>query len=244
MTLQDLISSVEVNLGDRASGVIGNVPVATVILAGVNLGLPQCVKLANPTYYDKTATLLLETGSETEFELPPVTINDVAHKIKDIVYVRSSRASDGSPVTIQKVTWSEFMEVTRDYDQQLQGVPAFLAYRENKVYINRIPSEDYTLSFFCEVWPANLSPADLQTSLPIDPEWGLAVEAFTTYYCYLKMQQKTMSEFWMNAYEEQKSINSQVKRKQDIRGQGKGGVIVSGNVWLQPFALNYRTPQG
>jgi hypothetical protein len=71
----------------------------------------------------------------------------------------------------------------------------------------------------------------------------LCVEAYTSYYVYLKLQQKVIATFWKETFEEQKAENSQVKRKTDIRGQGKGGMVVSGNVFLNPFVLDYRTSQ-
>lgn len=243
MTLQDLISSVETNLGDRASGVIGDTAVSTVILNGVNFALPQCVKLANPTYYDKTLSISVASGSATKVTVPSVTVGTSSYRVKDIVHVRTSRAADGTPVTIQKVPWDSFMEVTRNYDQQLSGIPSFMSFREGSIYFDKVPAEAYTVTLFVEVWPRDLTTLDLNVVLPIDPEWALCVEAYTTYYCYLKMQQKTMAVFWEDTYEKQKKVNSQVKRKTDIRGQGTGSMSMSGNVWLNPFINKYNTPQ-
>lgn len=238
MTLQDLITSIEANLGDRATGVIGNQPVASVILKSVNFALPQCVKLANPEFYDETIEMQLTTAGGTEYVIPEVD----GKLVKDITHVRTSRV-DGTPVSINKVTFAQFIQVTRDYDQQIQGVPSSLAYREGKVLINRIPSEEYNLTLFAEVWPKNLTDLDLEVQLPIDNDWSLAVEAYATYYCYLKLQQVTMSDYWKDTYEEQKSINVQTNRKKDIRGQGTGKMTVSGNVFLQPFVQSVTTIQ-
>jgi hypothetical protein len=238
-----MITNVNNNLGDRAGGTIGSASVDSVVLAGINIGLPQCVKLANPTYYDQTMKMVIASGSATEFDIPDLVIGGTAHRIKDIVHMRTSRVADGTPITIQKKTYSEFLEVSRDYDQQLEGIPAFIAFREGKGYINRVPSEAYNLTLFVEVWPATLTTEDLNTPLPIDPEWQLCVEAYTSYYVYLKLQQKVIATFWKETFEEQKAENSQVKRKTDIRGQGKGGMVVSGNVFLNPFVLDYRTSQ-
>jgi hypothetical protein len=240
MTLQQLITSVSNNLGDRASGTIGGNSVESVILQGTNHALPQCVKLANPEYYDRTLALTLTAAGGTQVELPPVTIGSKQHEIKDIVYHRTSRVADGTPISITKKTWYEFMKVTTDYDQQETGIPCFFAFREGNLYINRIPEEDYTMTLFVEVWPVELTTQDYELSLPINSQWELAVEAYTTYYCYLKLQQAPLATYWKDLYEDQKSVNTQQDRKTDIRGQGDGGgLVMSGNPELNPFVNSF-----
>lgn len=242
MTLQQLITSVNGNLGDRASGTIGDQSVDSVILQGANFALPQCVKLANPEYYDRTIPLTIPVGSPTEIALPTATINNYEHKIKDLVYHRASRGADGTPITFIKKTWMDFLKVTTDYDQQHTGVPTFLAYREGNIYINRVPAESYNLTLFCEVWPRLLTAADNDIELPIGVEWGLALEAYTTYYCYLKLQQAPLSAYWKDLYEDQKSTNSQQTRKTDNRGQGEGsGLVMSGQPFLNPFVRSFNS---
>lgn len=242
MTLQQLIDSVNGNLGDRAGGKIGNNTTDSVILQGANFALPQCVKLANPEYYDRTVLINIPVGSSTEIALPPVIIDGTNHKIKDILYLRTSRAAEGTPLTIIKKTWFEFMLMTPDYDQQLSGVPAFLSFREGNVYINRVPEEEYNLTLFVEVWPKLLTTADLQKDLPIDTSWELGLEAYTTFYCYLKLQQAPLAEYWKDLYEDQKSLNVQQARKTDSRASGDtGGVVLGGSPFLNPFVRSFNS---
>jgi len=242
MTLQQLITSVTNNLGDRASGTIGSETVASVVLQGVNQALPQVVKLANPEYYDRTVKQSIVSGGPTEMPLPPVNFNGHDHVIKDLVHLRTSRAADGTPVTLVRKPWYEFMKVTSDYDQQHTGIPSFVAFREGSIFINRVPEEDYNMTLFVEVWPRNLTTSDLEIALPINVFWELAIEAYATYYCYLKLQQAPLAQYWKVLYEEQKTVNSQQTRKTDIRGSGdNGGVIVSAQPWLQPFVDSYNS---
>ncbi|MDB4261294.1 hypothetical protein N9878_00365 [bacterium] len=238
MTLQQLITNIETNLGDRATGVIGNTPVASVILQAVNLSVPQCVKLANPENYDRTLKMTLNAAGGREYDIPTVDGN----RIKDITHIRASR-SDGTSLGISKVTFSQFVSMTLDYDQELEGVPSLLAFREGKVIINRIPTETYNLTLFVEVYPIDLTNLDLEVALPIDPEWYLAVEAYATWYCYQKLQQANMAQYWLKTYEDQKNQNNQMVRKKDIRGQGMGGAGSAGNWHLNPFIRSNRTFQ-
>lgn len=240
MTLQQLLDSVNGNLGDRAGGTIGSQPTDTVILQGVNFALPQCVKLADPSYYTGTLSLSVPAGSSTEIAVPTVNIGTSAHNVKDIVHHRTSRSADGTSLTIIKKTWAEFLQVTTDYDQQHTGVPSFMAFREGNMYLNRVPEEDYTFTLFVELWPNLLSTTSLETDLPINTQWELALEAFTTYYCYLKLQQMPLAQYWKELYEDQKDVNKQQDRKTDVRGSGMGGIVtVSGNPQLDPFVRSW-----
>lgn len=242
MTLQELTNSVISNLGDRSEGTIGQQTVESVILQGANFALPQCVKLSNPEYYDRTLPLAVIAGGPTEVVIPPVVVGNDNLRVKDIVYYRVSRDSDGTPITMVRKSWFDFLRVTPDYDQQHSGVPAFLAFREGNMYLNRVPEANYNFTLYVEVWPKLMSSSDLSSSLPIDVQWDLALEAYTTYYCYLKLQQTALSAYWKDLYEDQKSVNTQQTRKLDIRGDGVGGGLVTGTTarpWLQPFTQSW-----
>lgn len=238
MTLKDLIDSVLSNVGDRQSGKIGGQTADSAVLQAINFALPQCVKLSDPEYYNRSVQMTLPSGGGMEWDIPTTLIGTKEHRIKDIIYTRASRVG-GTGISINKVTWFQFMTVTPDYDQRLSGIPSVLSFREGKMFLNRNPSEDLRLTLFVEVWPRLLTVGDASSSLPIGVEWELALEAFATHYCYLKLQQVKMSEYWRELYDSQRAINTQVGRKTDIRGQGVGGVSTAGQPWLNPFTNNY-----
>lgn len=231
MTTKELITAIAGNLGNRAEGTIGGEAVDTVILRAINLAVPQCVKLANPTYYEETATLSLEDTNI--FDYPTID----SKRIKDILNFRVTR-SDGTPVTVVQKTFSEFVFCTADYEQAIEGTPSLLAFHNNKIYINRVPSETLTMILYCEVWPKEIATTGTSVALPIDAEWELAVEAYATHYCYLKLQQFTAAQYWLGLFNDQKLTNIQVKRKVNTRDGGAGTYL--NNSALNPLVYSNR----
>ena len=238
MTLTEMVTAVTGNLGNRSEGTIGNESTETVAVRGINIGLPQCVKLANPTAYEKTATLALPSGGDMIYPYPTIE----GERIKDIVSYRFTRASDGGRLNVLKVPYPQFVEITSDFARAHQGTPSYWSIFAEEIYINRVPAEDYNLLLYCEVWPKALTLDDANTPLPINTEWELAIEAYATKYCYMKLQQGVQATYWGDIYDEQKSLNTQVKRKVSQRGNGTAGGPSNRDV-LDPFVRSTRVSQ-
>lgn len=231
MTLQNFIDSIAGNLGDRASGTIGGQNSSTVIIRAANLGLSQCVKLANPDAFTGITTIAMASGGAQEYPLP--LVND--QKIKDLTGYRFTRDSDDTTLTVTKIPYPSYIEITRSQLQALGGIPSYWSVYNNTIYINRVPTEDLTLNLYVELWPKELTVSNLNEALPIDTEWELAAEAYATYYCFLKLQQTQDALYWRELHNEQKKENTQVDRKKGIRHQGMASFSGGGNRVLDPF---------
>lgn len=230
MTFQSLVDTISGNLGDRASGEIGGQPAGTVIIRAANLGIAQCVKSSNPTAYDTTVTLSIPSGGAQEYAFPTVD----GQRIKDITGYRFTRDSDDTRVSVTKITYPQFIQVTGSFKQALTGTPSYWSLYKETIYINRVPAEDYTLTLYVELFPKELTTDNLNEALPINAEWEIAAEAYATYYCFLKLQQINDSVYWKGLYEEQRTENTRMIRKKNIRGQGMGN-MQGGSRVLDPF---------
>lgn len=238
MTTQDMVNAVQGNLGDRDSGTIGGQATATVVLRAISASVQEAVKLANPTAYEKVHTLAMPSGGAQTYAVP--TVEDM--KIKDILSYRFLRASDGGTLNVVKVSYPQFIQVTPSMNRGHQGTPSYWSIHGGIIYINRIPAEDYNLEMYCELFPKEVGVADLNLALPIGTEWELCIEAYASYYCFLKLQQAVSASYWKDLYEDQKSTNTQVKRKVNQRG---GGWIAAPSTRseLDPFVYSNRANQ-
>ena len=205
MKTQDIIDIIKGNLGNRASGRIGYQTVDTAVLGALNAALPHCVQEANPDYYNRTARLALVTGTR-EYALPTVDTDGDTILIKDIYSHRCYR-SGGTDVSMIQLNYKEFVARTIDYELDVSGTPRYFALwgKENKLHLDYVPNENFTLDLFVEVYPETLTGVDLNTPLPIDDRWDLVVEAFATQYLFLKLQQIELHRFWNDVYLKQKA---------------------------------------
>lgn len=240
MTAQDMINTVKDNLGNRASGRIGNRAVDTVVLEAINLAVPHITIEAQPDYYNRTATISLITSSQV-YDLPVIDSDGADIRVKDIIAHRCYK-SDGTPVMLEQVTFAKFVRLAPDYEQAIEGIPTYFSLwgSTNKLYLNNLPSEALTLKLFVETYPIAISSSNLNSPLAIDDQWSLAVEAFATQHCYLKLQQTQMYTIWNDLYLKQKgSISRNEDRKHGHGMQvGKSSGYVSDPV-VDPFTERY-----
>jgi hypothetical protein len=76
----------------------------------------------------------------------------------------------------------------------------------------------------------------LGTAMPIHAQWDLAVEAFTTKYCYLKLQQTEMYAVWDDLYNKQKaSLSRDESDKQSKNISASGNNPSVSDPLLDPF---------
>lgn len=221
MTTQEMVNSVKVNLGNRVSGTIGGISVDTVVLDGVSKGLQRVLEKHNPEYHNRIATLALTTSARV-YTLPVKDTSNNTIRIKDILVHRCSE-STGVNIPLHLMPFKEFMKSTPDYDQNLTGTPCIMAIWEQKLYLNVIPSQAYTLTLYVEVYPNKLTPSDLNIALPIDENWDLAIESYATSHVYLKLQQGQMAALWQARYEEQMSSTPGSSTKKQQHGVNAHG---------------------
>jgi len=236
MNVQKMIDNIKTNLGNRANGKIGNQSVDTVVLDGLNLAIPHITQEAQPDYYNRVATLNLVIG-QREYSLPAQDSEGVTIIVKDIYSHRCSRA-DGTHVSMIHLNYAEFVKKVVDYDLEITGTPYYYALwgKDNKLYLDYLPSENLTLTLFIEVYPNQLSTLDLNNALPIQDQWNLPVEAFATAYCYMKLQQVEMYQFWDDLYQKQKvSISRTESQKQSHNISGSGNKFVATEPHLNPM---------
>ncbi len=205
MKTQDMINAIKGNLGNRASGRIGDIDIDVACLNALNIVIPETVQEAQPDYYNRTATLALVTGIR-EYSLPTTDIDTNTIKVKDIYSHRCFRVG-GTEVSMIQLNYKDFVERTKNYNLEFEGTPSYYAVWGNPelLYLDYLPSEDYTLTLYIESYPEILTSANLNTPLPVDDQWNLVVEAGATKYLYLKLQQLEMYGFWGDLYERQKA---------------------------------------
>lgn len=230
MTNQQMIDNIKDNLGNRATGRIGSRAVDTVVLDALNVAVPNCVLEAQPDYYNRTATLALVVGTR-EYALPVVDSDGDTIRVKDIYSHRCARAS-GTEVILKHVNYAAFVQAVPDFSLETTGTPRLFALwgKTNTLYLDYLPSEALTLSLFVEVYPNLITTGQLTEPMLIDPQWELAVEAYATAYCFLKMQQEGMYDTWTKMYQAQKP---QVTRTENHK---HGAGIAAGSPYPQSIS--------
>jgi len=222
MTTQEMITVIRDNLGDRTSGRIGSRDVDTVILESINIGIPQLVQELQPDYYNRTATINIVSGTAV-YDLPVVDDDGGNIRIKDI-YSHKVFNSAGTPYVFKQLNYHKFVEATRGLTEDIEGTPLYFALwgRSNKLHLDYVPTEDYTMHLYVESYPIAISATQLGTALPIDDEWLLVLESFCTAHCYLKLQQSQSYAIWQDNYLKQRdSVARSVNEKQS-HGLGIG----------------------
>jgi hypothetical protein len=235
-----MMNNIKDNLGNRTSGRIGSRPVDSVVLDAMNLAIPHTVIEAQPDYYNREASIAVLTNVR-DYPLPTVDVDSDTIRIKDIYSHRMYR-TDGTDVLLKHLSYLEFIKRTSDYALNITGTPSFYALwgKTNKLTFDYVPSENFTLTLYVEVYPQPIVTGNLSGPLPIDDQWSMVVEAYATKHCYLKMQQTEMYQFWDELYNREKaSISRQENKKQNdnVSVQGTGAHI--NDPLNNPFVRNW-----
>lgn len=224
MTNQEMINAIKDNLGNRASGRIGSRTTDAVVLDALNLAIPHTVIEAQPDYYNRTATLAIIAGTR-EYALPTVDTDGDDIRVKDIYSHRMTRAG-GTDVSVTQLNYMNFVKKTSDYELNVTGTPSVFALwgKANKLTFDYVPSENFTLTLYVEVYPNLVAADNLSGALPIDDQWNIVVEAYATKHCYLKMQQTEMYQFWQELYDREKAGITRQENKIDSKNIQAGGI--------------------
>jgi hypothetical protein len=93
---------------------------------------------------------------------------------------------------------------------------------------------------YVESYPNQVTSGQLGDPMPIDSQWDLAVEAFGTKYCYLKLQQTEMYAVWDDLYQKQKaSLSRDESAKQSKNISQEGTVSMVNDPVNNPFITNW-----
>ena len=225
MTTQDMLNSIKCNIGNRVTGTIGGFPVDTVVLQGINKALYQVLSKYNPDYYNRSATLAIDTTNRV-YTLPTSDLLGNFIRIKDILSFRCSRA-DGTQVVLAQLNYVDFVKATPNFTLVLTGVPRYFAIWEGKLILDYISSQALTLAMYVESYPITLTISDLNYVLPVEENWEMMIEAYATSHVYLKLQQTQMAQTWMMRYTEQTNTVPGSIRQKQTHGISSMGHIAS-----------------
>jgi hypothetical protein len=223
-TLNNMINSVKENLGNRSSGVIGGTPVDTVVLAGLNKGFKNIIKVANPDYYNRIATLSLLTTTN-EYAEPTTDEDGNTIRIKQIQRAQVNITGETAIYRCTQITINQFLANWRVPSSDETGVPSIYCYHNRKFLFTRYPDTTYTFRFACNIQPSDFTVSDLNITLSIDDIWVETIEAYCTHYCFSKLQLTDNASFWYSIYNESKrqnksTIYTQPGMKQPINDYG------------------------
>ena len=213
MLISEMVTSVKENLGNRASGVIGGTPVDTVVLAGINKGFKQIVKMAAPEYYNRFAHIPLVIGVQ-EYDIPVVDTEGEAIVVKQILAVRLTRTGENSSYGCAQVTAENYMRARKPSTEET-GIPSIFLYQNRKIRFTRFPDETWNFDMVVRIQPISFTSAQANTTeIPVDDIWEETIESYATYYCFMKLQQMAEAGTWFANYSDTKRENKAVINKQ------------------------------
>jgi hypothetical protein len=213
MLISEMVSSVKENLGGRASGIIGGTPVDTVVLAGINKGFIQIIKLADPEYYNRFASITLDIG-EHIYDVPTVDDEGNPITIKQILSVRLSRTGEQTAYGCAQITSQNYMSARRPSAEET-GIPNLFLYQNKKLLFTKYPDESWLFQMNLRVKPIPFTSDKANTTeIPVDDIWEETIESYATYYCFMKLQQMAEAGVWFANYSDTKRENKAVINKQ------------------------------
>ena len=238
MLISEMVTSVKENLGNRSSGVIGGTPVDTVVLAGINKGFTQIIKLANPDYYTRFASLDLVVGTH-EYPEPTVDKDGEPIKIKQILAVRLNRIGEFTTWASAQITAENYM-LTRKPSLEETGIPNLFLYQNKVFYFTKYPDESWTFEMSVRVYPtAFTSTAANTTEVPVDDIWHQTIESYATYYCFMKLQQMAEAGVWFGDYGDTKRENKAIINKQPAMKHPNALVGTPSDPLTDPFVRRW-----
>lgn len=239
-TLNNMLTSVKQNLGNRSSGVIGGTPVDTVVLAALNKGFKNIVKLATPDYYNRIATLSLVVGTN-KYAIPTTDVDGNTIKVKQIVGAQLSLTTDTSIFYTEQINYSEFLRYDVP-DPANIGIPRVFAQYKDKLYFTKYPDNTYNMTLAVNIIPADFTVNQLNIELGLDDMWYEVLEAYATHYCFSKLQQKTDAAFWYEIYDNAKRECKATRNKQPFNKQPRtDGGYYSANPTADPFVRRFNS---
>jgi len=234
-----MIKSVKENLGNRSSGVIGGTPVDTVVLAAVNKGFKNIIKMANPTYYDRIATLSLIVG-QVDYPEPTIDINSNTIKIKQIQHARLNLVDETDTYMTNQITINQYLRI-RVPSTDETGVPSTYCYHNRVFKFTRYPEAAYDFTIAVNIVPLDFGTASLNQTLQIDEIWAETIEAYATHYCFSKLQLTTNALYWYEVYNESKRQNKAVIYKQPGMRKPTNYNGSAGDPLTDPFTRSFNS---
>lgn len=211
-TLSDMIGSVKENLGNRSSGLIGGTDVDTVVLAALNKGFKNIIKLANPQYYDRIAYLQLVVGT-VDYPEPTTDVDGNSIRIKQVKQARLNLDGETGIYQTKQITINQYL-TTYVQDTSEPGIPSTYCYHNRTFKFTKYPESTYDFTFAVNIQPADFTFSQINEVLAIDDVWIETIEAYATHYCFAKLQLTTNAAFWYSIYDTSKSENKGVIYKQ------------------------------
>jgi hypothetical protein len=244
MQAQVMIDNIASNLGNRNSGVIGNQPVNSVILSAINLAIPHLAQECDPDYYKTTVTISLVAGTR-EYTLPTLDDNGDTLRIKEIIAYHFYD-EDNNQQCIHMRNFTDLVRgnpnFTWGYTLGNTATPTEFSLWDSgtKLIFNYTPDRVYNLRLYVDRYPGTILVANVNEPMPIDDQWIIAIEAYATAHCYLKLQQTQMYQFWQDLYlREKKSINRTEQRNHAHGISASNPTRNINDPLLDPFARSY-----
>lgn len=238
-TIADIIRSVKENLGNRSSGLIGGSPVDTVVLAGVNKGFRAVMAHADPEYYNRMAWFPINTTA-AEYVLPTYDEEVRPIKIKEITGANISKNGRFDFTPLEQIGMPEFLKLGRPSPADKSRPTTFVFFGE-KIRFTCYPDALYTVTISVTTLPVDFTVMDLNKTLPFLTIWADVVEAYTTHYCFAKLQQTQDSIYWEELYQGLRREAKGMEQSMQFRKvpMAEGGM--STNPLLDPFVRRFNS---
>lgn len=239
-----MVTLITGHLGNRASGKIGSLDVAVVVLEGINKGIRKICSTATP----KLMEYLVEVDVPDEehaalnknLHIVAIPQEDVDSKGIDIIEIIShvfTRADEYIPISLKYVTSPRFdlLHTPVDVDN-IVATPTEFAWYGDNLYFGPSPIDTYTLYLNVKAFPVVLEGGPDEV-IPFHDMWIDTLEAYATYYCFHALQQVQTASSWLTAYGDLKGevmhlIEKRPDLDRNIGGRGAGGA----RYHLDPYA--------
>jgi hypothetical protein len=85
------------------------------------------------------------------------------------------------------------------------GLPNLFLYQNKKIHFTNFPDGDWTFDINVRIYADDFTSATANTTeVPVDDIWHETIEAYATYYCFMKLQQMAEAGVWYGTYSETK----------------------------------------